>query len=218
MVRFITVEREYGSQGAAFAHYLADRLRWRLVDQCLIEEIAKEQGIPESIAEKCDERLDPWYYRFGKTFWHGSLERLPALPETQIVDSERITTLLNKKLQSAAEQGRCVIVGRGSTCALAAVPGAFHVFVYASLNRKKRWFEQTFPQHTKIAEQELAATDKRRAAYIRRFYQQDWTDRRLYNLMINSCVGFDSMVDATIAAAGLTHQVPAESEAHTATA
>lgn len=211
MVRFITVEREYGSRGGEFAHYLAQKLGWRLVDHCLIEEIAQQEKIPESLADSCDERLDPWYYRFGKTFWHGSLERLPALPETQVFDSERIAELINTKLKEVAQGGHCVIVGRGSTCALGPVPGGFHVFVYASLNRKKRWFEEAFPQHAKIVEQELAATDKRRAAYIRRFYQQDWTDRRLYNLMINACVGFEAMVDATIAAAGLTNQVREES-------
>jgi cytidylate kinase len=210
MVRFITVEREYGSQGAAFAYQLAERLRWRLVDHCLIEEIANEVKIPQSLAERCDERLDPWYYRFGKAFWHGSIERLPALPDTQVFDSERIADLIKKKLRTTVEEGKCVIVGRGSTCALATVPGAFHVFVYASLNRKKRWFEQSFPQRAKIAEQELAATDKRRAAYVRRFYQQDWTDRRLYHLMLNSCMGLEAMVEATIDAAGLRHEVSEE--------
>jgi hypothetical protein len=212
MVRFITVEREYGSRGGEFAHYLADRLNWRLVDHCLIEEIAKEEGVSESMAENCDERLDPWYYRFGKTFWHGSIERLPALPETQVFDTERVTQLVREKLKSFAETGHCVIVGRGATCALGGVPGGFHAFVYASLNRKKKWFTETFPQHAKIAEQELAATDKRRAAYVKRFYQQDWSDRRLYNLMINSCVGFEAMVDATIAAAGLSDSVPSRQE------
>ena len=68
MIRVITVEREYGSRGAEFAHHLADRLGWRLVDQCLIEEIAEKAGITKKLAERCDERLDPWYYRFGKTF------------------------------------------------------------------------------------------------------------------------------------------------------
>lgn len=217
MVRFITIEREYGSGGGEFAHHLAKKLNWRLVDHCLIEEIAKEESIPESLADRCDERLDPWYYRFGKTFWHGSVDRMPALPETQVFDSERIAAIISKKLQVIAEQGNCVIVGRGATCALATVPGAFHVFVYASLKRKKRWFEQTFPQHAKIAEQELAATDKRRAAYVRSFYQQDWADRRLYNLMLNSCMGFDAMVEATTAAAGLNNLVASETQLSAAT-
>ncbi|MGC1296753.1 MAG: cytidylate kinase family protein, partial [Alloacidobacterium sp.] len=44
MIRVITVEREYGSQGAEFAHHLAHHLQWKLVDQCLIDEIAAKAG------------------------------------------------------------------------------------------------------------------------------------------------------------------------------
>ena len=50
------------------------------------------------------------------------------------------------------------------------------------------------------AEEELAATDKRRAAYIRRFYGQDWTSRALYHLMMDSCMGEAAMIGAVLAA------------------
>ena len=50
---------------------------------------------------------------------------------------------------------------------------------------------------------ELAATDKRRAAYVKRYFDQEWTDRRLYHMMINSCMGFEAMIEATIIGAGL---------------
>jgi cytidylate kinase len=96
------------------------------------------------------------------------------------------------------------VVGRGAASILARAPHCFHVFVYASLWRKVRWFEEQFPEHAKEAEQELAATDLRRAAYVRHFYDQEWTDRRLYHLMINSCMGFEAMVKATIDGAGLS--------------
>jgi cytidylate kinase len=209
MIRVITVEREYGSRGAEFAHHLAGRLGWRLVDQCLIEEIAEKAGITKKLAERCDERLDPWYYRFGKTFWHGSLERMPAIPETNVFDSERMVDFVREYLEGLAKEGSCVVVGRGAASILARAPGAFHIFVYASVWRKIRWFEEQFPEHAKEAEQELLATDRRRAAYIRRYYQQDWTDRRLYHLMMNSCMGFDAMVKSAIDAAGITVSEPA---------
>ena len=45
MIRVITVEREYGSRGAEFAHHLAKHLGWRLIDECLIEEIAQKAGV-----------------------------------------------------------------------------------------------------------------------------------------------------------------------------
>jgi hypothetical protein len=208
MIRVITVEREYGSQGAEFAHHLAQRLGWRLIDQCLLDEIAVKAGISKKLVERCDERLDPWYYRYGKAFWHGSIERLPAIPEAEIFDSERMVEFVREYLAKIAEEGNCVVVGRGAACVMARAPGAFHVFVYASQWRKVLWFEEHFPEHARQAEQELLATDRRRAAYVRRYYAQDWTDRRLYHLMINSCMGFDAMVKATVDGAGLTVPEP----------
>src|SRR5271165_2267653 len=145
MVRVITVEREYGSRGAEFATHLAKHLGWRLIDQCLIEEIAQKAGVTKKLAERCDERLDPWYYRYGKAFWHGSLERLPALPESEVFDSERMVEFVREYLEKVAEEGHCVVVGRGAASVLAKAPHCFHVFVYASLWRKVRWFESSSP-------------------------------------------------------------------------
>lgn len=205
MIRVITVEREYGSRGAEFAHHLAKHLGWRLIDKCLIDEVAQKAGVSQDLARSCDERLDPWYYRFGKAFWHGSIERMPALPESEVFDSESMVVFVRQYMEKVAEEGNCVILGRGAASTLARVPGVFHIFVYASQWRKVRWFEEHFPDHAGQAERELAATDKRRAAYVRKYFQHDWTDRRLYHMMINSCMGFEAMIDATIDGAGLTH-------------
>ena len=46
-VRVITVEREYGSRGAEFAHDLATRLGWRLLDSELVSSAARTAGVPE---------------------------------------------------------------------------------------------------------------------------------------------------------------------------
>lgn len=211
MVRVITVEREYGSQGAEFAHRLAARLQWKLIDRCLVEEIAHKAKVPNRLVENCDERLDPWYYKLGKAFWHGSVERLPAPPKNEVFDSERMAGLVRDYLQDTAAAGHCVILGRGAACALSVVPGVFNIFVYASMKRKLRWFEENFPEHAEDARRELEATDARREAYIRRYYDQDWTDRRLYHMMLNSCMGFEAMVEATLDGAGLVAHNPARS-------
>jgi cytidylate kinase len=203
MVKVITVEREYGSQGAEFAHQLAESLGWKLIDSCLIEEIARRAGVAKSQVTRCDEQLDPWYHRFGKAFWHGSIDRLPAPPTGTIFDSERMTVLVRDYLLKVAAEGQVVIVGRGAACVLANYPGAFHMFVYASRKRKLQWFQKNFPDRMKDAEAELDATDQRRAEYVRQFYDQQWDNHRLYHLMINSCMGVDAMLKATVEAAGL---------------
>lgn len=206
MVRIITVERVYGSLGATYAHMLANRLGWKLIDECLIDEIAAKMGVEKSLVKQCDERLDPWFYRFGKAFWHGSMELVPVSGQDTFT-SDRMMKHVQEALEERAREGNCVVVGRGAACLLRAMPGAFHVFVQTSMARRVKWFTEQFPEHAADAEAEIAATDKRRAAYIRRYYDVDWTDYRLYHLMLNSCMGYDAMVDATLAAAGLVAEV-----------
>lgn len=201
MIQVITVEREYGSQGAEYAHRLAERLGWRLIDSCLIEDVARKAGVAPTLVKRCDERIDPWFYRFGKAFWLGSLEQLPEHPT--VFDSARMVEFVKGYVQEQAAQGNCVVVGRGAACLLARSPGAYHVFVYASVPRKIAFIQERFPEHARDAENEMVATDRRRAEYIRRFFQREWDDRKLYHLMMNSCMGMQAMVEATVDAAGL---------------
>jgi hypothetical protein len=180
-----------------------------LIDSCLIEDVARKAGVTPTLVKRCDERVDPWFYRFGKAFWLGSLEQMPDDPK--VFDSARMVEFVKGYVQEQAAIGSCVVVGRGAACMLARSPGAYHVFVYASMARKIRYIEEKFPEHVGDAENEIIATDRRRAEYIRRFQQREWDDRRLYHLMMNSCMGIHAMVEATVEAAGL-HSVAAAAE------
>ena len=95
-----------------------------------------------------------------------------------------------------------------SACALAGRPGCFHIFVYATASAKKDWFAHAFPERAQHAEQDLAAFDRRRAAVIRKFYQQEWCSRGLYHMLLNSCIGTEAMIDAVQCAAGLCAAAP----------
>jgi hypothetical protein len=205
-VRVVTVEREYGSRGGEFAHDLAERLGWRLLDSELVAGAARAAGIDPAMAEKFDERLDPWYYRYSKAFFHDPITA--SLNDEMVFDSERMLTLIRKQIMDAAKTGNCVLVGRGSACALAGTPGCFHIFVYATSSAKKDWFERQFPRQAQHAEQELIAHDKRRAQVIRKFYQQEWCSRGLYHLLLNSCIGTEAMIAAVQCAAGLCAPAP----------
>jgi len=202
-VRVITVEREYGSRGGEFAHDLAARLGWRLMDSELVTGAAKIAGVDPELAVKFDEKLDPWYYRYGKAFWNDSLYSLSSVSDEMVFDSERMLRLIHQEIMDAAKEGNCVLVGRGAACALAGQPGCFHIFVYATSSAKREWFTRAFPKHSQQADQHLAAFDKRRAAVIRKFYQQEWCSRGLYHMLLNSCIGSEAMIAATQCAAGL---------------
>jgi hypothetical protein len=202
-INVITVEREYGSRGGEFAHELAEKLGWRLLDADLVAGVARSAGVDPKLAMKFDERLDPWYYRYGKVFWHDSGYSMATIGDEHIFDSERMLTLIKQQILNEAKEGNCVLVGRGAACALAGQPGCFHVFVYATASAKRDWFMRAFPQQAHQADQHLATSDKRRAAVIRKFYQQEWCSRGLYHMLLNSCMGFGPMIEAVQGATGL---------------
>ncbi len=127
-IKVITVEREYGSRGGEFAHDLAERLGWRLLDAELVSAAGKRAGVAPELAAKFDDRLDPWYYRYGKVFWHDTAYQMTGLSDEHVFDSERMLTLIREEILNAAKQGNCVLVGRGAACASGLSTGMLSYF------------------------------------------------------------------------------------------
>lgn len=191
MYRIVTVAREYGSGGGRIAQFLAGRLGWKLLDRCLVEKIAETARIEPQVAEKFDERPDPWFDRLANVFWQSpGLRGYMGSPVPGRFDADVAAGITQRVIEEAAEIGHCVIVGRGSQCILQQRDDAFHVFVYAPREQKLERLLARQPQLTKAAaEKKLDAEDATRAAYVRDHFGEDWQNRHLYHLMISSSVG-----------------------------
>ena len=184
-VRVITVEREYGSRGGEFAHDLAERLGWRLLDAELINRAAQAAGVDPKTAARFDERLDPWYYRYGKLFWHDSSFSSIGMGEDHVFDSQRMLEIIKQQILKAAKEGNCVIVGRGAQCILQHKQDAFHVFVYAPLRERIERLKKRLETGADV-EQRLRSVDGQRAKYLHQQFGRHWCDPHLYDLMLRS--------------------------------
>lgn len=196
MFRIVTLEREFGSGGGAIACELARRLGWKLWDQQLTCEIAKRAQVTESTVASCDERVDSRLYRLAKAFWRGSYERGMPLGATHAFDTDRMMTMVGEIMQTIAEEGNAVIVGRGAPYFLREREDTFRVFTYAPQDEKIRRL-LAMGKDREEAEDLVENVDKERMAYIRHYFDSDWPRRCLYHMMINTAVG-DENVIATI--------------------
>ena len=203
-VRVITVGGEYGSGRAPIARAAALALGWNLVDRSLIESISRAAHVDCETASHYDECIDSWFHRLRKALWHGGYEGVATSTEAGF-DADAMATLAHRVIEEAANQGNCVIVGRGGQCILQGRHDAFHVFVYAP--RRER-IERVLEEHGPIAQpEELMDTwDRKREAYIRRHFGHEWTNPHLYDLMLCSSMGEAAAVAAILAAVG--PQVP----------
>jgi len=193
-IRIITVEREYGSGGAIVARRLAERLGWKLWDEELTAEIARIAEVDQKVAASCDERVDSWLYRLFKVYARGSYERALPIEEAHPFDTDRMFATLESVIRDVSSRTPCVIVGRGSTYFLRDRPDAFHVFVYASAEEKLRRLKSA-GKSEREAGQLIEEIDRDRAAFIRHYFGGEWPHRPLYNLMINSQLGDEYVVE-----------------------
>lgn len=202
-IRNITIDREVGCGGVEIAAQTARRLNWKLIDKCLIFDIAKMAKVDVEAVKKLDEHPDPLLTRISRLFWGGGAER--GVTSTDCFDCKKMTELTRSVFLQAANEGHRVIVGRGAPYHLAGRDDTFHVFLYAPRDFKIKRVRQycTSEEHS---EQVIDTADKDRAEFIRQHFHIDWPERHVYHLMVNTAVGEDASVDTILQAAGL--QVP----------
>lgn len=207
MIRLVTVEREYGSGGADIARKVAERLGWKLWDQALTDEIARLMDCPSRTVEEHEERKDSLHYRLFKAFMRGSFEGSLNAPRLKMVDADCIREVARRVVSAAAEQGRAVIVGRGSAYYLRDRPDALHVFVYASFEEKVARLKSRGKTETEAIE--LAETvDRDRAEYIKKYFDVDWPARQVFDLMINTGRGDEVAVETILHSVSILEKQP----------
>ncbi len=197
--RILTIEREFGSGGAAIAAAAAQRLGWTLWDQNLTQEIAKLAHVSPAAAERHDERRDPLLYRLAKVFARGSYERSISIEDKEVFDAERMVKLLTQVIGRVAESGDCVIVGRGASCILRERRDAFHVFVYAPYEEKMRRMLALGKRESEAREL-LDTVDNERAAFIKQYFGADWPTLNRYKVWVNSAMGDETAVETILGA------------------
>lgn len=203
MIRVVTIAREYASGGGTVGRLLAEQLGWRLLDRELVAEIARSVDVQAELAEKFDEKVDPWIHRLAKqAFRYGTVDRPSPLVETGIFDSETMTTVGTNVIREAARIGGCVVVGRGGQCILHGVADVFHVFLYAPMRQR---LERAAGLLGKVPdlEQRIREKDRQRAAGVRHYFGQDWCNPNLYDLMLDTSCGVEVAVETVLCAARL---------------
>jgi cytidylate kinase len=193
-IRIITVEREYGSGGAAIAQALSERLGWALWDRDLTAEIARVANVDHRAAQRCDERVDTLLYRLFKVYARGSYERSLPIGERTAFDTDCMVEMLHKVVEDVSSRSKCVIVGRGSAYFLRNRRDAFHIFTYAPLDEKIRRLK-SIGKSEKEALQLINEIDRERASFIRHYFNAEWPNRALYDLMINTKFGDEYVVE-----------------------
>jgi hypothetical protein len=110
--------------------------------------------------------------------------------------------LVTSIILECAIRGQAIIVGRGGQMILRGRPGVLHVQVTATFENRVYNVIQREGVKWREAAQRVRQADEQRAGYMRRFYNVDWLDSGLYDLVLNTDqIPCDVAVDLLVTAA-----------------
>jgi cytidylate kinase len=156
-----------GSFGNDIALQVAGQLGWQQVCQNLINQAAREAGVPLVALAEIDEL--------------GFLGLHPSTKEWRAYQTE-----VGRIIGQLADGGRVVIVGRGAQVVLRDRPDTVHVRVVAPFELRVLRLQNQEHISEEAAQARLQAYDKARARYLRRNHGVAVDDPTLYHVIINT--------------------------------
>jgi hypothetical protein len=131
-----------------------------------------------------------------------AVARLESLGAPTYAPPMDYLNLVTSVVLEYAAEGDAMIVGRGGQVILRRQPGVLHVQVVARWESRVSNIMEREGVKWRDAAQRLRLADEQRAGYLRRFYNVDWMDSSLYDLVINTDqIGPDAAADIVVTAA-----------------
>ena len=168
-MNIITITREYGAGGGEVARKLAETLGWELLDRELLHQAAEVEHVPDAELERLDE----------KALTMGDRFRLHP-PHQKYLHGLKAT------VETAAERGNVVLVGRGARHLLGERSGTLHLRLVAPkpwraqrMSQLESWsFDESMARCTEI--------DRIRGRFARYFFGDKATQPAQYDLVFNT--------------------------------
>ena len=177
----ITISRQTGSGGHTVGRLLAEKLGYEFYDKEIVASVAASMGIDEKLILENGENMSDQDYIDMKSGFVPHY-RKAEVPYEEIRDAQE------KVINSIAEKGNCVIVGRGADYILRERDDAFHVFIHASMEHRVKRVQrhEGVTDQAERIQKELEQKDRSRATYHRYFTQQECGKVENYTLSLDS--------------------------------
>lgn len=196
----ITISRMYGSSGSLVARRVAESLGWQLLDNDVVDAVARRLGVARAEVSSRDERVPSLVERVATALTLSAPELLPALTDTSLPPSEERVVQVTRLVIEEAVQGRnAVLVGRGAQCVLANRLDALHVFCYAPRASLVAHAVEEHGIAPAEAGRHVDAMNHQREQYVRRHWNRDWRAVENYHVCLNTGVlGIDGAADVVV--------------------
>jgi cytidylate kinase len=198
----ITISRQFGAGGSLVAKLVAEELGWSVIDNELVDEVARRIGKPaQEVAEK-EERVPSFVERLARALVASPEVPLVTTTPVESLDEAEVVKMTEVVVAEVAQLGRVVLVGRAASAVLAREMGAIHVQLVASRPFRVRVVAERSSIDPKAAEKRIAETDAQRARYHKQYYGREWSDPVNFHMVLNTgALGFEGAASLIVARA-----------------
>lgn len=189
MKNVITISREYGSGGRVIGKMIADKLGYKFYDSEIIDEVVSSSGFAREIVEKHDE-----YATYKNSLLYAIA--INAGGDGRASIANRIHLAQVEVVKRIAEEGNCVIIGRGADYILRDRKDCLHVFIRADLDYRIERIRSIYGDGDKKIESKIEDMDTKRRVYYRSFSMREWGLIENYNMVLDSgAIGLEKCAD-----------------------
>ncbi len=206
----VTVSSQYGGGARDVARRLSRNLELEYIDQTVLVDASRHLGRTVSEVAVKDERTDSFRARLGH-FLQRALERSAAggaidpmlgsgnlelmLSQSYqeltdagsgVVDDRAILNTTSQIIESIAQRGNVIIIGRGGQMILRDTPDATHVQLVADPSVALARVQDWEGVDEVMAARRIEEFNKGRAAFHQKFWKVDVWSPLLYDIVINT--------------------------------
>ncbi len=165
----VTISRQLGSSGGEVGRRVAELLDYDLVNRETLTEAARKYPVLKSEEFA---RLDEIKPRFLESVFGG-----------RRIDYYQVMSAL---IYGFAEKGKVVIVGGGAQVFLKDIPGALHVRVTCSMNRRVKNIVERHKLDADKARKLINDSDRNRAHFFKLLFEADWSNPAYYDMVLRT--------------------------------
>jgi len=182
----ITISRQFAAGGSEVAKRVAEALDWTLVDNQVVDEVARRAGLPrEEVAER-EERAPSFIERLTRALAISAPEFVNPESALSNLTEEQVVPITEKVVAEAAARGNCILVGRAAPAVLGLRNDTLHVKVVAPIGDRVKRAMERLGLEAKEGERRVLEADANRGRYHRQYYHRDWNDAVNYDLVVNT--------------------------------
>lgn len=191
----ITIGRQFGAGGRMIAEELGRRLGVPVYNRSLIQEAAQQSGLNSELFEKADEH-ESNVTPLGTGIWS-----FGSMTSQGYINNDTLFNIQGQTIESLAERGSCIIVGRCADYVLREREGVLSVFVCADLEERIERIGSQCGKSEKECRQMIASTERKRSSYYNYYTFKTWGAAESYDLCLNSSLlGIEGCVEVIVAA------------------